>query len=111
HGATIACKRTRFNRRSAGVSAHFELPALPVRISLIRWGFMRAIHAHWIISIPLILTWCFLCELQAQTPPPSVDELTQAQIENQRAQATYYQRQADKRGFWRSLREYGGPIG
>jgi Pentapeptide repeats (8 copies) len=71
---------------------------------------MRAIHAHWIISFPLILACYSLCELQAQTPP-SADQLTQAQIENQRAQATYYQRQADKRGFWRSLREYGGPIG
>lgn len=73
-------------------------------------GVMRAIHAQWIISVPLILAWCFLCELQAQTPP-SADELTHAQIENQRAQATYYQRQADKRGFWRSLRDYGGTIG
>jgi hypothetical protein len=71
---------------------------------------MRAFRAHWIISLPLILLWCSFCGLQAQSPP-SADQLTQAQIENQRAQATYYQRQADKRGFWRSLREYGGPIG
>ena len=51
-----------------------------------------------------------LLGLHAQTAP-STDQLTQAQIENQRAQATYYQRQADKRGFWRNVREYGGPIG
>jgi uncharacterized protein YjbI with pentapeptide repeats len=51
-----------------------------------------------------------LSRLPAQSAPPT-DQLTRAQIENQRAQATYYQRQADKRGFWRNLREYGGPIG
>lgn len=73
-------------------------------------GVMRAIQVHWIIYFLLFLAWCSLSGLHAQTAP-SPDQLTQAQIENQRAQATYYQRQADKRGFWRSLREYGGPIG
>ncbi len=58
----------------------------------------------------LILPCGFLSGLHAQVAS-STDPLTQAQIENQRAQATYYQRQADKRGFWRNLREYGGPIG
>src|ERR1700737_5163961 len=71
---------------------------------------MRAIQVPWILCFLLILPCGFLSGLHAQTPssdrPPP-----QAQIENQRAQATYYQRQADKRGFWRSLREYGGPIG
>ncbi len=63
-------------------------------------------------SLLLLLAWGVftLSRLPAQTAPPS-DPLTQAQIENQRAQATYYQRQADKRGFWRNLREYGAPIG
>jgi uncharacterized protein YjbI with pentapeptide repeats len=44
-------------------------------------------------------------------PPPSGDALTQAQIENQKAQARYYARQSDRRGFWRSLREFGWPVG
>ena len=78
-------------------------------------GVMRAIAAAWILPFLLILQCGLLSGLHAeqqQPPPPSsTDPLTQAQIENQRAQATYYQRQADKRGFWRSLREYGGPIG
>jgi len=72
--------------------------------------FMRAIRPTWIISFFLILSCGFFSGLRAQTTS-STDPLTQAQIENQRAQATYYQRQADKRGFWRNLREYGGPIG
>jgi uncharacterized protein YjbI with pentapeptide repeats len=41
----------------------------------------------------------------------SGDPLTQAQIENQKAQARYYSRQSDRRGFWRSLREFGWPVG
>jgi pentapeptide repeat protein len=73
-------------------------------------GFMRAIMAAWFLAFLLTIQCVPLSELHAQ-PPSSSDPLTQAQIENQRAQATYYQRQADKRGFWRSLREYGGPIG
>src|SRR5437870_1176622 len=44
-------------------------------------------------------------------PPGSGDPLTQAQIENQKAQARYYSRQSDRRGFWRSLREFGWPVG
>ncbi len=73
-------------------------------------GFMRAIPLICILSFSFIL-WCgFLSELHAQILLTK-DPLTQAQIENQRAQATYYKRQADKRGFWKSLREYGGPIG
>jgi uncharacterized protein YjbI with pentapeptide repeats len=71
---------------------------------------MRAIPVPWLLTFLLILPCGFLSGLHAQ-PPSSTDPLTQAQIENQRAQATYYQRQADKRGFWRNLREYGGPIG
>jgi uncharacterized protein YjbI with pentapeptide repeats len=65
-----------------------------------------------IFSVLLVLTWGLvtLSRLAAQTAPPA-DPLTQAQIDNQRAQATFYQRQADKRGFWRNLREYGAPIG
>ena len=73
-------------------------------------GFMRAIQVTWIISFLLILTCGFISGLHAQTSS-SKDPLTQAQIDNQRAQATYYQRQADKRGFWRNLHEYGGPVG
>ena len=73
-------------------------------------GFMRAIQVTWVTYFLLTLCCCFLAGLHAQTPPPS-DPLTKAQIENQRAQATYYKRQADKRGFWRNLREYGGQIG
>jgi hypothetical protein len=73
-------------------------------------GFMRAIQVTWVTYFLLTLCCCFLSGLHAQTPPPS-DPLTKAQIENQRAQATYYKRQADKRGFWRNLREYGGQIG
>ena len=73
-------------------------------------GFMRSIQVVGILCFLLILSCGFLSGLHAQTHP-STDPLTQAQIENQRAQATYYQRQADKRGFWRNLREYGGPIG
>src|SRR5580704_42140 len=73
-------------------------------------GVMRPIQVTWILSFLLILSFVFLSALHAQTPS-STDPLTQAQIENQRAQATYYQRQADKRGFWRNLREYGGPVG
>jgi hypothetical protein len=71
---------------------------------------LRAIRITWVLTVLLIFPCGFLSGLHAQ-PPSSSDPLTQAQIENQRAQATYYQRQADKRGFWRSLREYGGPIG
>lgn len=71
---------------------------------------MRAIQVTWILCFLLILPCGFLSGLRAESAS-STDPLTQAQIENQRAQATYYQRQADKRGFWRSLREYGGPIG
>src|SRR3984885_2242415 len=73
-------------------------------------GFMRSIQVIWISTIFLMLSCGFLSGLHAQTLS-TADPLTQAQIENQRAQATYYQRQADKRGFWRNLREYGGPIG
>jgi pentapeptide repeat protein len=73
-------------------------------------GFMRSIQVIWILTIFLILSCGFFSGLRAQTLS-TTDPLTQAQIENQRAQATYYQRQADKRGFWRNLREYGGPIG
>jgi hypothetical protein len=73
-------------------------------------GFMRAIQVTWVLSFLLILSSGLLSELHAQTLS-ATDPLTQAQIENQRAQANYYQRQADKRGFWRNLREYGGPIG
>ena len=39
------------------------------------------------------------------------DPLLQAQIENQKAQARYYSRESDKRGFWRNLREFGWPLG
>jgi uncharacterized protein YjbI with pentapeptide repeats len=73
-------------------------------------GVMRAIAVIWILAFLLILQYGLFSGLCAQ-PPSSNDPLTQAQIENQRAQATYYQRQADKRGFWRNLREYGGSIG
>src|SRR5580704_8051875 len=73
-------------------------------------GVMRPIQVTWILSFLLILSFVFLSALHAQTLS-ATDPLTQAQIENQRAQANYYQRQADKRGFWRNLREYGGPIG
>src|ERR1700735_5932928 len=73
-------------------------------------GFMRAIQVTWVLSFLLALTCGSLSGLRAQTLS-TTDPLTQAQIENQRAQASYYQRQADKRGFWRNLREYGGPIG
>jgi uncharacterized protein YjbI with pentapeptide repeats len=73
-------------------------------------GLMRAITVLSILAFLLIIPCGLLSGLRAQ-PPSSPDPLTQAQIENQRAQATYYQRQADKRGFWRNLREYGGPIG
>jgi Pentapeptide repeats (8 copies) len=76
----------------------------------VMWAILRAIRITWILTVLLILPCGFLSGLHAQ-PPSSTDPLTQAQIENQRAQATYYQRQADKRGFWRNLREYGGPIG
>jgi uncharacterized protein YjbI with pentapeptide repeats len=63
-------------------------------------------------TLLLVMTWGFvaLSRLPAETAQPT-DQLTRAQIENQRAQATYYQRQADKRGFWRTVREYGAPIG
>jgi Pentapeptide repeats (8 copies) len=73
-------------------------------------GVMRAIQVPWILCFLLVLSCALISGLHAQ-PPSSIDPLTQAQIDNQRAQATYYQRQADKRGFWRNLREYGGPIG
>src|SRR5580700_7353790 len=73
-------------------------------------GVMRAIQVTWVLSFLLILSCGLLSELHAQ-PLSATDPLTQAQIENQRAQATYYKRQADKRGFWRNLREYGGQIG
>jgi Pentapeptide repeats (8 copies) len=73
-------------------------------------GFMRSIQVIWISTIFLMLSCGFLSGLHAQTLS-TADPLTQAQIDNQRAQATYYQRQADKRGFWRNLREYGGPVG
>ena len=64
------------------------------------------------ISLSLVLGWGVVAwsRLPAQSVL-GIDPLTQAQIDNQRAQATYYQRQADKRGFWRTLRDYGGPIG
>lgn len=96
--------------RTENSDAHFNLSGLAYMHRLDTMGFMRAIQVTWVI--PFLLTlWCgFLSELHAQTPPSS-DPLTQAQIENQRAQATYYKRQADKRGFWRNLREYGGQIG
>ena len=71
---------------------------------------MRAIQVTWILSLLLLFSCGSLSGLQAQTVS-STDPLTQAQIENQRAQATYYHRQADRRGFWRNLREYGGSIG
>jgi uncharacterized protein YjbI with pentapeptide repeats len=73
---------------------------------------MRLRPAIRMFSLLLVLTWgaVTLSRLPAETTKPT-DPLTQAQIENQRAQATYYQRQADKRGFWRNLREYGGPVG
>src|ERR1700724_1809546 len=73
-------------------------------------GVMRAIQIPWILCFLSVLSCGLISGLHAQTPS-SIDPLTQAQIDNQRAQATYYQRQADKRGFWRNLREYGGPIG
>jgi uncharacterized protein YjbI with pentapeptide repeats len=75
-------------------------------------AFMRLGSVIRTLSLLLVLTWgaAIVSRLPAQTAP-STDPLTQAQIDNQRAQATYYQRQSDKRGFWRNLREYGAPIG
>jgi hypothetical protein len=73
-------------------------------------GFMRAIQVTWTLSFLLILSCGSLSGLHAETLS-ATDPLTQAQIDNQRAQANYYHRQADKRGFWRNLREYGGPVG
>ena len=71
---------------------------------------MRSIQVIWILNYLFDAFVRFLSGLHAQTLS-TADPLTQAQIDNQRAQATYYQRQADKRGFWRNLREYGGPVG
>ena len=73
---------------------------------------MRANQVIRNISLSLVVAWGIVTwsRLPAQSTL-GTDPLTQAQIDNQRAQATYYQRQADKRGFWRTLREYGGPIG
>jgi uncharacterized protein YjbI with pentapeptide repeats len=73
---------------------------------------MRANQVIRNISLSLVVAWGVVTwsRLPAQSTL-GTDPLTQAQIDNQRAQATYYQRQADKRGFWRTLREYGGPIG
>jgi Pentapeptide repeats (8 copies) len=47
----------------------------------------------------------------AGEPAETGDPLVQAQIENQKAQARYYSRQSDRRGFWVSLREFGLPVG
>src|SRR5271165_7354327 len=73
-------------------------------------GVMRAIQVPWTLWFLLVLSCGAISGLHAQAAS-SIDPLTQAQIDNQRAQAAYYHRQADKRGFWRNLREYGGPVG
>jgi uncharacterized protein YjbI with pentapeptide repeats len=75
-------------------------------------GFMRVSQVIRNFSLGLVFAWGVVTwsRLPAQSLL-ATDPLTQAQIDNQRAQATYYQRQADKRGFWRTVREYGGPIG
>jgi uncharacterized protein YjbI with pentapeptide repeats len=71
---------------------------------------MRLIQVTWILCVVLNI-WLGLVSGWAEQTPSAADQLLKAQIENQHAQATYYHSQADKRGFWRNLREYGGPVG
>lgn len=71
---------------------------------------MRLIQVTWILCVVLNI-WLGLVSGWAEQTPSAADQLLKAQIENQHAQATYYHSQADKRGLWRNLREYGGPLG
>jgi len=71
---------------------------------------MRLIQVTWTLCVVLNI-WFGLVSGWAEQAPSDADQLLKAQIENQRAQATYYHNQGDKRGLWRNLREYGGPLG
>jgi uncharacterized protein YjbI with pentapeptide repeats len=70
---------------------------------------LRALPSFWLVAF--FLFQGFVADRSSGEPPGSGDPLTQAQIENQKAQARYYSRQSDRRGFWRSLREFGWPVG
>jgi hypothetical protein len=71
--------------------------------------FLRALPSFCLAAVFLLQG--FVADRSLGEPPGSADPLVQAQIENQRAQARYYSRQSDRRGFWRSLREFGWPVG
>jgi uncharacterized protein YjbI with pentapeptide repeats len=72
-------------------------------------SFPIALPSFWLSAFFLVQG--FVTVGSSGEPPASGEALTQAQIENQKAQARYYARQSDRRGFWRSLREFGWPVG
>ena len=72
-------------------------------------SFLRALQSFCLAAV--FLFQGFVADKSCGESPGSADPLVQAQIENQKAQARYYSRQSDRRGFWRSLREFGWPVG
>jgi pentapeptide repeat protein len=76
---------------------------------LFKLSFLRALPIFCLAAF--FMFQGFVADRSPGEPPGSGDALTQAQIENQKAQARYYARESDRRGFWRSLREFGWPVG
>jgi uncharacterized protein YjbI with pentapeptide repeats len=58
-----------------------------------------------------LLSFCAAADESSGDRDAKPDSLVNAQIQNQRAQARYYSRLSDKRGFWKNLREFGWPVG
>ena len=94
---------------AAGQLAVFEEPSFPVARRPFKLRFLRVLPSFCLAGV--FLFQCFVADRSSGEPPGSGDPLVQAQIENQKAQARYYTRQSDRRGFWRSLREFGWPVG
>ncbi|HEV3208871.1 MAG TPA: pentapeptide repeat-containing protein [Chthoniobacterales bacterium] len=94
---------------AAGQLAVFHEPSFPEARRHLKLRFLRALPSFCLAAV--FLFQGFLADRSSGEPPGSGDPLVQAQIENQKAQARYYSRQSDRRGFWRSLREFGWPVG
>ena len=94
---------------AAGQLAVFEEPSFPVARRPFKLRFLGVLPSFCLAGV--FLFQCFVADRSSGEPPGSGDPLVQAQIENQKAQARYYTRQSDRRGFWRSLREFGWPVG
>jgi hypothetical protein len=85
------------------------VPRSREQLAVFKLSFLRGLPSFCLAAF--FLFQGFVAERSSAEPPGSGDPLVQAQIENQKAQARYYARQSDRRGFWRSLREFGWPVG